>query len=61
MTLEGLKVFAAVCEAHNLSTVARETNRSQSAVSQHIRRLEKETGLPLVSAGRAVWCRPGRD
>ncbi|CAL2070206.1 DNA-binding transcriptional regulator, LysR family [Streptomyces murinus] len=48
VTLEDLKVFAAVCEAHNLSTVAREMNRTQSAVSQHIRRLEKETGLPLI-------------
>ncbi|WP_416481938.1 LysR family transcriptional regulator [Streptomyces sp. CL12] len=28
--------------------MAREMNRTQSAVSQHIRRLEKETGLPLV-------------
>ncbi|MFC7864066.1 LysR family transcriptional regulator [Streptomyces murinus] len=28
--------------------MAREVKCTQSAVSQHIRRLEKETGLPLV-------------
>ncbi|GAU69538.1 LysR family transcriptional regulator [Streptomyces sp. NBRC 110611] len=48
MTLDDLKIFAEVCRARNLSVVARETNRTQSAVSQHVRRLEKEIGLPLV-------------
>ncbi|MEV4504311.1 LysR family transcriptional regulator [Streptomyces klenkii] len=48
MTLDDLKVFVMVCEARNLSAVAREMNCSQSAVSQHVRRLEKEVGLPLM-------------
>jgi DNA-binding transcriptional LysR family regulator len=48
MTLDDLKVFVMVCEARNLSAVAREMNCSQSAVSQHVRRLEKELGLPLM-------------
>ncbi|MFC5723779.1 LysR family transcriptional regulator [Streptomyces gamaensis] len=48
MTLDDLKVFVMVCEARNLSAVAREMNCSQSAVSQHVRRLEREVGLPLM-------------
>ncbi|WP_190025283.1 LysR family transcriptional regulator [Streptomyces hiroshimensis] len=48
MTLDDLKVFVMVCEARNLSAVAREMNCSQSAVSQHVRRLEKEVGLSLM-------------
>ncbi|MFE0045233.1 LysR family transcriptional regulator [Streptomyces albireticuli] len=48
MTLDDLKVFVMVCEARNLSAVAREMNCSQSAVSQHVRRLEKEVGLTLM-------------
>ncbi|WP_449477207.1 LysR family transcriptional regulator [Streptomyces abikoensis] len=48
MTLDDLKVFVMVCEARNLSAVARAMNCSQSAVSQHVRRLEKEVGLPLM-------------
>ncbi|MFI0817444.1 LysR family transcriptional regulator [Streptomyces sp. NPDC021098] len=48
MTLDDLKVFAAVYRARNLSAVAREMNCSQSAVSQHVRRLEKEIGLALM-------------
>ncbi|MFD9893042.1 LysR family transcriptional regulator [Amycolatopsis sp. NPDC059027] len=48
MTLEDLRVFVAVCDRGNLSAVARELSRSQSAVSQHIKRLEREIGLALV-------------
>lgn len=48
MTLDDLRVFVEVYEAGNLSTVARRLSRTQSAVSQHVRRLEKETGLALV-------------
>ncbi|MET9469700.1 LysR family transcriptional regulator [Streptomyces sp. NPDC006544] len=49
MTLEDLRVFVAVCRAGSLSAVARELGRTQSAVSQHIRRLEKETGAVLLA------------
>lgn len=65
MTLDDLKVFAAVCRAGSLSAVAREQSRTQSAISQHVRRLERETGVPLLerqnrgvtptSAGRLLY------
>lgn len=48
MTLDDLRVFIAVYEIGNLSAVARTLSRTQSAVSQHVRRLERETGLTLV-------------
>ncbi|WP_073777361.1 LysR family transcriptional regulator [Streptomyces sp. MJM1172] len=48
MTLDDLRVFVAVCRAGSLSAVARDLGRTQSAVSQHIRRLEKETGTGLL-------------
>lgn len=48
MTLDDLRVFVAVCEAENLSAVARSLSCSQSAVSQHIKRLERELGLVLL-------------
>ncbi len=40
-------MFVAVCEAGSLSAVARAMSCSQSAVSQHIKRLEREVGLAL--------------
>ncbi|GAA1975118.1 LysR substrate-binding domain-containing protein [Amycolatopsis minnesotensis] len=65
VTLEDLRVFAAVCATGSLSAVAREQSCSQSAVSQHVKRLERELGLPLVTrgsrgvvpthAGRVLW------
>ncbi|TDD83728.1 LysR family transcriptional regulator [Actinomadura rubrisoli] len=48
MTLDDLRVYVAVCEAGNLSAVARDLSCSQSAVSQHVKRLERETGLVLL-------------
>lgn len=48
MTLDDLRVLVAVYETGNLSAVARALACSQSAVSQHIRRLERETGLALM-------------
>lgn len=48
MTLDDLRVFVACCEAGNLSAVAREQSRTQSAVSQHVRRLEHELGVTLL-------------
>lgn len=41
-------MFVAVCAAGNLSAVARDLSCSQSAVSQHVKRLERETGLVLL-------------
>ncbi|MEU3726207.1 LysR family transcriptional regulator [Streptomyces sp. NPDC031705] len=48
MTLDDLRVFVAVCRAGNLSAVARELGRTQSAVSQHVKRLERETAVTLL-------------
>lgn len=48
MTLDDLRVFVAVCRAGSLSSVARDLGCSQSAVSQHVRRLERETGVALL-------------
>lgn len=48
MTLDDLRVFVAVCRTGSLSAVARDLSCTQSAVSQHIRRLEHETGIALL-------------
>lgn len=48
VTLDDLRVFIAVYETGNLSAVARTLSRTQPAVSQHIKRLERETGLALI-------------
>jgi DNA-binding transcriptional LysR family regulator len=52
MTLDDLRVFAAACAAGSLSAVARDLGRSQPAVGQHIRRLERELGIVLLERGR---------
>ncbi|MET8831769.1 LysR family transcriptional regulator [Streptomyces sp. NPDC004610] len=48
MTLEDLRIFVAVCRAGSLSAVARQFGVTQSAVSQHVKRLERETGVSLL-------------
>ncbi|MFE6287917.1 LysR family transcriptional regulator [Streptomyces sp. NPDC057877] len=48
MTLDDLRVFVAVCRAGSLSAVARDLGCTQSAVSQHVKRLERETGVGLL-------------
>ncbi|MEV5574175.1 LysR family transcriptional regulator [Spirillospora sp. NPDC052269] len=48
MTFDDLRVFVAVCQAGSLSAVARDLSCTQSAVSQHVKRLEKETGVRLL-------------
>ncbi|MFI7388320.1 LysR family transcriptional regulator [Streptomyces sp. NPDC049813] len=48
MTLDDLRVFVAVCRAGSLSAVARELSCTQSAVSQHVKRLEREVGVGLL-------------
>ncbi len=52
MTLEDLRNFLAVCDAGSLSAVARDRGVSQSAISQQIRRLERDIGVPLFERGR---------
>ncbi|WP_067714457.1 LysR family transcriptional regulator [Nocardia yamanashiensis] len=48
MTIDDLRVFMAVCQAGSLSAVARDQSCTQSAVSQHVKRLEKATGVRLL-------------
>ncbi|MFD8543499.1 LysR substrate-binding domain-containing protein [Streptomyces sp. NPDC059649] len=48
MTLDDLRAFVAVCEAGSLSAVARDLGCTQSAVSQRIKRLEREAGIALL-------------
>jgi DNA-binding transcriptional LysR family regulator len=52
MTLDDLRLFVATCEAGSLSAVARRLGTSQPAVSQHIRRLERELDIALFERGR---------
>ena len=64
MTLDDIKVFVAACQSGNLSAVARTLGCTQSAVSQHIARLEKElettlldrsaTGVSVTQAGAVL-------
>ncbi|MFI9047775.1 LysR family transcriptional regulator [Streptomyces sp. NPDC053427] len=48
MTFDDLRIFVAVCRAGSLSAVARELSCTQSAVSQHVKRLERHTGVRLL-------------
>jgi DNA-binding transcriptional LysR family regulator len=48
MTLEDLRILVAACEAGSMSSLARELQRTQSSVSQHIARLEAELGVRLL-------------
>jgi len=52
VTLEDLRVFNAVCEAQNLSSVARTLGCTQPAVAQHVGRLERELGVALLERTR---------
>jgi DNA-binding transcriptional LysR family regulator len=51
LDLELLHTFVAVCEAGTLSRAAPRVNRSQSAVSMQVQRLEEQLGLPLLVRG----------
>lgn len=52
MTLDDLRLFVAACEAGSLSAVARQLGTTQPAVSQHVRRLERDFGIALFERGR---------
>jgi DNA-binding transcriptional LysR family regulator len=51
MNLEDLRVFVAVCDAGNLSAVARELECTQPAVAQRVARLERNVGCKLLERG----------
>lgn len=48
MTLDDLRVFTTVVEAGSLGAAARQLGCTQPAVSQHIRRLERQFDIPLL-------------
>ena len=52
MTFEDLRIFNAVCEQQNLSSVARGLGCTQPAVAQHVARLERELGMALLERTR---------
>ena len=53
MTLDDLRMFVAACEAGDAAhRGSRGLGTTQPAVSQRVRRLERECGLPLVERSR---------
>ena len=55
MSWERLRVFAAVAEHVSITAAAETLHLTRPAVSQHVRKLERETGCPLVEPeGRGV-------
>ncbi len=64
MDLELLRVFLAVVEADGFTRAADRLARTQSTISQQIRRLEEELGQPLIlrqRAGRSVSLTPSGE
>jgi DNA-binding transcriptional LysR family regulator len=49
MTLEDLRTFVVACETENLSEASRRLGCSQPAVAQHVKRLERELGVKLMT------------
>jgi DNA-binding transcriptional LysR family regulator len=62
MELSQLEVFLAVAREHRFSRAAEKLYRTQSAVSQTIRKLEDELGESLLTVprGKAFSPMPGR-
>ncbi len=54
MTLEGLRCFCAVVDSGNFSAAAMRMRRSQPAVSQQLRSLEREVGYRLIDRKRGL-------
>lgn len=51
MDLLQLEHFLAVVEARSFTRAAERVSRTQSAVSQSIKKLEEEVGMPLLARG----------
>ncbi|WP_022665388.1 LysR family transcriptional regulator [Desulfospira joergensenii] len=52
MDLDKLKSFIAVAELNSFTAASKSVNLTQSAVSQQLRELERETGFPLLDRSR---------
>lgn len=60
MTLEALRVLCAVIESRSFRSAAEQTHRSQPAVSQQIKSLEKQLGYPLIDRGTCAPTAAGK-
>ena len=49
--VRAIRVLCEIAEQGSFSAAARSLGMTQSAVSQHVAALERETGLPLVDRG----------
>ena len=55
MDVHGIQLLRELAERDSITAVARPTNRTASAVSQQLRVLEREAGLPLAErSGRGI-------
>jgi DNA-binding transcriptional LysR family regulator len=45
----GLEIFLAICEAGDQTSAARQLDLTQAAVSQHLAKLERDLGVPLIN------------
>ncbi len=62
VTLRQMRVFAAVARHRSFTRAARELHLTQPAVSQQMRLLEQEAGLPLIEQiGRAIRLAPAGE
>ena len=52
MELEGLRIFAALCEEGGFSAAARRLYKSHSSVSRAVSALERELGVTLCERDR---------
>jgi DNA-binding transcriptional LysR family regulator len=56
MHIEGFKVFCDLCETGSFSRAAEASAITQSAVSQQIRAVEKNFGVPLIDRAKKTFC-----
>lgn len=52
MNIDGFKVFCDLCDTGSFSRAAEASSITQSAVSQQIRSVEKQFGVPLIDRGK---------
>lgn len=58
MHIDGFKVFCDLCDTGSFSRAAEASSITQSAVSQQIRAVEKQFGVPLIDRGKTFSLTP---
>jgi DNA-binding transcriptional LysR family regulator len=58
MHIDGFKVFCDLCDTGSFSRAAEASSITQSAVSQQIRSVEKQFGVPLIDRGKTFSLTP---